>query len=692
MPRTFSPSKPLGEVEQRVGDQTSRNLKPETCSKLQELFTISMSPQTQSVKSNAPLHQKYCTPDNVHYDRLNRFGRLSSSKRKTRKFDTKTLASPLLDVSLRKKARNALSQGNNSHLGSASRRQDNIQRYENGNDRIISARTMSYEEQRATNIRRNQQKLRDIGITRLLPSPTVSSKNTLSVTSSTSTPRSILKKGTSYNPKAFTSIGSAQSQSSRRSQHKSIFSPISNAMISESKRIERELKKKLPGRERALREIICTLKTNQPFLVCGPSNDKSTLIAETCKAFDISVILLDCGLMETSGDFYEFILHHLIRIIRNTILNAQCNEINGASQSSKWKLLKPILSNNFSRCRNISDFFFALKFLAATAEDLNYDEEDNITQIASKHPLQFCLILERPNELFRLDRDLPYYLNRNLPHLIRVAYTCKTMSHKFQVITITLPHLPRMHVLNKLQKSCPPDIDPVHFKKYTSYVYTIFTSRNSSHDTDALQYLVTLMWPKYYEPVRKKEMTLENDTRKLLKRFEPHLITTMKELYSVTHYSSEDGAASEIKMPLLMKFVLMASYLCSYINESEDQRFFVAEIRGSISSRRRKRRRVSKNVNSNLKIPQHLLGPKIFSLMRLSAVTYSLLASYDGRPSDIDTSDICTQVTTLERMSLLHRESGESDFSAPKYKCTLDRTKLMRLAESLKFRVDQYLE
>ncbi|KAK0426433.1 hypothetical protein QR680_009707 [Steinernema hermaphroditum] len=132
-------------------------------------------------------------------------------------------------------------------------------------------------------------------------------------------------------------------------------------------------------------------------------------------------------------------------------------------------------------------------------------------------------------------------------------------------------------------------------------------------------------------------------------------------------------------MPLLTRYLILASYCASYNPVSSDPRFFT-----KMSAKQKK---TNHPVPDNYK-SAHEMGPKNFSMNRLRQM-YLFLADSFTTPSDHpERLNIPSQIPNLVTAGVLSRHSAESNLSDPKYCCLISLEAAKSLARSLNAEFD----
>ena len=109
------------------------------------------------------------------------------------------------------------------------------------------------------------------------------------------------------------------------------------------------------------------------------------------------------------------------------------------------------------------------------------------------------------------------------------------------------------------------------------------------------------------------------------------------------------------RIPYYGKFILIASYCCSYNRTTTDLRYFCKEREGS-------KRTVKKSENKF-----HELGPQAFTLDRLTGIASFFLYHFSVDPEKCPSFDIL--INNLVDMRLLTRITAPQNLSSMKFRC-----------------------
>lgn len=339
-----------------------------------------------------------------------------------------------------------------------------------------------------------------------------------------------------------------------------------------------------------------------------------------------------------------------------------------------------------TKCDNMNDF---VKHLTASVKEQKIEDET------------LYIILDKAEKLRDMEAHiLPAFLRlQEFTELnICVIFLTEIIWEKFrsntgmcEPYTVSFPDYTKEEIFDILCLDCPPEYSKEFYASYVSLFLSVFFY--VCRDLNEIRHLATLNFPKFEEPIKKGEATV-NDTRKLWKNIEPHLKRALQTVYLREVSSSqwekiqqENIAGQEVlvpslhsrcylELPFYSKYLLIASYLASYNPAKSDRRFFSKrcdKIKGSIKKK-------------NERKSNHLLGPKIFTMDRLLAIFYSIV---EGRVAS--SANLFMQISSLVTLHLLTQVSSDDPLELPKYKCLVSLDTIKSISRTVNFEILRYL-
>ncbi|KAJ3166861.1 Origin recognition complex subunit 5 [Geranomyces variabilis] len=247
---------------------------------------------------------------------------------------------------------------------------------------------------------------------------------------------------------------------------------------------------------------------------------------------------------------------------------------------------------------------------------------------------------------------------------------------------VEFPMYTREEVMQIIAQDCPSDEEPEFFTGFIAMLYEVFV--HPCKDMRELRHLVTLLFPKYVEPVKAGKMTRQQ-TSKLFGNIQDHLRDALQGLYlrqisssewrqgmSATNQTSSAGphkpqtraGPGAMDLPYYTKFLIIAAFLASYNPPRLDVRFFAKDRSDEVTRRKGGKGRAGRVQKEGGKMRQQLLGPKAFPVERMLAIFYSIL------PDEIEsTVDIQMQIASLTTLRLLVRVTAPDRLDGVKCKC-----------------------
>ncbi|KAJ1652964.1 hypothetical protein IWQ61_006819 [Dispira simplex] len=284
-------------------------------------------------------------------------------------------------------------------------------------------------------------------------------------------------------------------------------------------------------------------------------------------------------------------------------------------------------------------------------------------------------------------------------------------------LLLRFPIYTKQNVLDILALECPPDEELWFFTGFVSVAYDVF--HRNCKDINELRYLVTLLFPKFREPVI-QGLLRRTDSSKLFRISQPYFTAATDKLYlreisslqwrkhlhtDETNTSDQEStdlpslltssqtpslplvSKLDFELPYYTKFLLLASFLASYNPPRLDIRYFSKSKESGLTSKRSKNAAQKQMLESTGgKRRQQLLGPKAFPMERMLAIFYSIIDD----PIE-NTVEIQSQIASLVTLRLLVRASHSNQLDSIKYKSNVSYDLVRRVGRSVQFDVERYL-
>jgi origin recognition complex subunit 5 len=165
--------------------------------------------------------------------------------------------------------------------------------------------------------------------------------------------------------------------------------------------------------------------------------------------------------------------------------------------------------------------------------------------------------------------------------LSRYAWTdLLKKSHVAHPFILEFPHYSKEDILDIVSLDCPTDEDPRFYKNFARMMYE--TIHRPCKNLSELRHLVSLVFPKYLEPVKKGLATREQ-TSKLIGHVSNYLKTSTEGIllrqissseWNRKEYDLKAFKSFHFELPYYTKLVLIASFLASFNPPKYDTRFF----------------------------------------------------------------------------------------------------------------------
>jgi len=212
------------------------------------------------------------------------------------------------------------------------------------------------------------------------------------------------------------------------------------------------------------------------------------------------------------------------------------------------------------------------------------------------------------------------------------------------------------------------------------------TMYSKCRDLKQLRVMAGVLFPCYVEPVESGRLSPDDVTglyRHVLPHMKraTHLSTGIAPSWTGKEEKDRDWQLAALELPYYGKYMLLASYLASYLPSKCDATLFLKQAAG------RGRKRALKQSQSDDRCNAvNCVGPKPFGLSRLLAI---FLALHD-EPPPINVN-LLSQMCSLVELNLVHCLSDGS-LNKPSYKCSVNLLCVTQVAKSVKINLDTYLD
>ena len=184
-------------------------------------------------------------------------------------------------------------------------------------------------------------------------------------------------------------------------------------------------------------------------------------------------------------------------------------------------------------------------------------------------------------------------------------------------------------------------------------------------------------FPRFISPIT-EGTAKANQSNLLYQKFLP-VITAELRSNPADQFKRPSAAES---LPLLMRYLLVACYLCSFNPSKVDARM--------VSKRHEKvRKEAQPSARKKAKDKRlTVLGPQNFSLERLCSNFFSLTAELDVK---FTMGQILSSLRSLCDIQLIVQVSAEENLDFPKFRCVCEKSRAVQVATSLGLELNRYL-
>ncbi|KAJ2719434.1 hypothetical protein GGI07_005213 [Coemansia sp. Benny D115] len=272
-------------------------------------------------------------------------------------------------------------------------------------------------------------------------------------------------------------------------------------------------------------------------------------------------------------------------------------------------------------------------------------------------------------------------------------------------VSVFFGYYSKAQILDILGSDCPEDEPKEFFLTFVDAVYEVF--HRNCVDLNELRHLVAMLYPKFVQPVFEKQAT-RNEFARLFKLCQPYFAAASERLYLREISTSEWQKYSEVAsaknnpddvamsiyriaegndgldLPYYTKFLLISGYLASYNPARLDVQYFSRSKDPRAGGRKKK----AENSENSLggKHRQQLMGPKAFTIERMLAIFYSIIAE----PVD-SAVDVQIQIASLVTLRLLTKASAGDRLDGIKCKCNVSLETIRAISRSVRFEIDRFL-
>lgn len=319
----------------------------------------------------------------------------------------------------------------------------------------------------------------------------------------------------------------------------------------------------------------------------------------------------------------------------------------------------------------------------------------NFKHIAAKDARPIVIVLDKCDKLRNCAISLLPAFSR-LKELsgvnVCVIFISDIVWEKFRVkigiyepIKIHFSQYTRNEFTEILLKYLPLGYEDTFYKNYLNLYLSVFF--RFCRDLNELRYMAKVNFSKYIEPVKVDQSNGDNITL-LWRHISPIFKENLEVIYlrvSSDNLTKQDQISKEIEsttrlalsfeLPYYAKYMLIASYLASYIPAKEDKYLFMKQ-----KVRKRKKVPSKKKAFMNAQC-----GPYNFHVSRMIAIFCAILAEN----VDIN-ANLLAQIPSMCQLGLLS-VVGNYNLNEPKFKCCVSYDFILVIAKTVGFNIQNYL-
>ncbi|XP_026672925.1 origin recognition complex subunit 5 [Ceratina calcarata] len=319
----------------------------------------------------------------------------------------------------------------------------------------------------------------------------------------------------------------------------------------------------------------------------------------------------------------------------------------------------------------------------------------NFREIAARDTRPIVIVLDKCDKLrnFAISLLPAFSKLRELSGVnVCVIFISDIVWEKFRVkigvyepIKIHFPQYTRNEFTEILLKYMPPGYEDTFYRNYLNLYLSVFF--RFCRDLNELRYMAKVNFSKYIEPVEANQSNSDN-TPLLWRHISPIFKENLEVIYlriSSDNFTKQDQLSKEIEsttrlalsfeLPYYAKYMLIASYLASYISAKEDKYLFMKQ--------KLKRRKTAPGKRKTL-MNVHC-GPYNFPVSRMIAIFCAILAE----KVDIN-ANLLAQIPSMCQLGLLS-VVGNYNLNEPKFKCCVSYDFILVIAKTVGFNIRNYL-
>ncbi|RGB34060.1 origin recognition complex subunit 5 C-terminus-domain-containing protein [Rhizophagus diaphanus] len=320
------------------------------------------------------------------------------------------------------------------------------------------------------------------------------------------------------------------------------------------------------------------------------------------------------------------------------------------------------LTGKKNKCKNIDEFATMLQIICETNEETRYLIFDNAELLWNFSQTLVPALLNLPqwtgtNLCVILITQVPWEKFRRYPGIT-------------EPIQLYFPEYSKSDIIQILEKTCPKDEDIEFYRLFVGYIYSVFSD---SCDLIDLFRVIPDLYIKFIQPVNEERVS-RNDYSLLFNELNPHIELVLDKLYS-QHITP----LIENQLPIWSLYLLISTFLASYIPQNLDKHLFSKEHEKQKHSRKRRK----KEINA-LKFNEQFTGPQSSEMERIFAIFQSIYLD-----SMIPYILLLQQSETFVTYHLLTRTERNN---VQLFRCNLSFDYIKQISKNINFDIFRYLD
>lgn len=310
-------------------------------------------------------------------------------------------------------------------------------------------------------------------------------------------------------------------------------------------------------------------------------------------------------------------------------------------------------------CENFAYFLMALEQFCS---ETDYDEPhvlvlDRFDECCDPTDELFASFLKLHEQSSIKNLSIIYIISHDVPREILTFATPRLHMNAYLREELTAI-LQEKQLYNLPEQSA--DVNKMFWNNFAKLMVDLFFDYTGSHVSLIIN-LCEKLWPKFADPVKEGRyqpqdiLRIYRDIKSLL--FNDHTITssTVEQFNAQDTSISDASAASDL--PYHSKFLLIAAYLASYVDQKYDLQFF-----SRIKLIKKRQKPSASNSITKSSIDSRLLSASFFDLERLKAI-FSVIYRNESRSLNQDSLEFINLYLDMDERELARKEKEFATFT-----------------------------